>query len=136
MQFWKIYFWIIAVISALGFIGILTRPSPDSLLFLLYIPEVIALYGYAYERRFFTARVWKIYFFIDLAWLIVSAYTFKTSLDSISSNLLPFALGCLIFFLILLIPTYIGLYFYAFRFMNVKVESNIPTSSDIDANSK
>jgi hypothetical protein len=111
IRFWRIYFFLIALIHLRLYTGILFYPNDynlNSIEIYLDIPiTTIALLGLfllAAEKRFLGSIFWKVYFFLYISWDIIIRVTYR-----------PFILQSVIHGIIPLIPLYIALFLYGFK---------------------
>lgn len=78
-MWWKLYFWIIAILIILAFIasgfdGTLTKYTfADWVSVFISIPSLIGLYVFAYKKQLSTAQFWKVVLWITI---ILDAYCF------------------------------------------------------------
>jgi hypothetical protein len=121
--FWKIFFWVFSMISLFSFINVLINPNPEGLLILIILPELIAIYGYAYRKRFFTSFIWKIYFFLDSIYILWGIYTtLAVTFNLVAPDfLIPLIAVVAGVFLLFIVPIHIAIYLYAFNFMNENI---------------
>lgn len=70
----------------------------------------IALYGYSYKKQFFRPVFWKIYFILFLIWEIVIVAT------TITHNSFNLEYMSQMFIVIIILPMFMALYKYAFKF--------------------
>lgn len=119
-MFWKIYFWIITSLETLSL-------TSEGFVSYWAIPDIIistfaftGLLSYAYKKRIFGAKFWKLYFFTYLIWDLI--YSFIIS-SSASDDL--FDITVLIAFIIIC-PLYVALYRYAFIFFEGKGDNHEP----------
>lgn len=125
-MFWKIYFWFIAIIYAsilvfeinTGKLNVLRTTD-----FLFSVFGLLALYGYAYKKRFFQPLVWKLYFPFIIVWDIgCTVLTISQTHNQYSVFLNTVSYLLIILFML---PLYIGLFKYAYRYKEENAESII-----------
>jgi hypothetical protein len=110
---WKVYF-IIFVLSLFLTEVYLKLYSGFKLHEYLDLPlsvlALVGLFGLAFGKKILSANFWKIYFFVYLVWdtsfLFINPY--------ISSSKFNFTTS--LFAFIVMLPLYVGLYFYGFKF--------------------
>lgn len=100
--FLKIYFWIIIVLISLLAIPSISLTLEDIAQIIFTYIGFIALFGYAYNKKFFNQMFWKYFTFLFFIWEI-GCYIFITG----------FTIDSLIVFL-LLIPKYWSIVCYTF----------------------
>jgi len=113
-MFWKIYFWFFILLLILGYStggiggiwGII-----DSV---ISLGALGGLYLYAYRKTLFSSMAWKTYLFMFVIWdltynIIIQPRASGTAFDPI--NLIG---------LLFVVPVYIALYLYGFRFLKEK----------------
>jgi len=113
--FWKIYFWLLTIAYALMFGSEVFKGTLDLLHGLDYMLSWVGLvgfFGYIYKRRFFKPVFWKVYFPIQLIWDLVLSIKFMPQ-SPVVLVIITLTLG-----FILLLPLYIALFKYAYRFDN------------------
>ena len=103
---WTLYFvFILYVFFKLNFP--LDCGNPVQLLdTMILLPSLVALYGYAYRKRFLDAALWRIYFCILVTWDFYHHFIVVRAWEG--------ALQEIVFFLILLTPLYLANFMYAF----------------------
>ncbi len=111
---WKIYFWVFIVILILGyfsegFIGIW-----DAVDLVITSGALAGLFLYGYKKKLFNASFWKAYFPIFIVW----DFSYNLVIEPRARGV-NFEIISLIGFLFV-IPIYIALYLYAFKFMSEK----------------
>lgn len=118
-MFWRIYSVALALIL-LPTYSIIMKVSPgifDYLDMIISVGALMGFIGYAYEFRIISMTLWKVYFFLAIAWDL-----FYNILISMVLNLavhLPFEekttwVGVLVSFAII-IPEYIALFLYGYK---------------------
>ena len=125
---WKIYFWIILVLHPLTTAAMFFDTDDlytniDKLIALVIYPIIIlAIYGFAYNRRIFSAVFWKIWIFVAL---ISDAYSLS---DIFRAEELEFTTDGAFYLyiaviLVLVVPLmvfqYICLYNYGFKSLEI-----------------
>ena len=118
-MFWRIYSVALALIL-LPTYSIIMKASPgifDYLDMIVSVGALMGFVGFAYEFRIISMKLWKIYFFLVIAWDL-----FYNIIISMVLNLavhLPYEgktswLGALVSFAII-IPEYIALFLYGYK---------------------
>lgn len=109
-MFWKIYFWffIVLLVCSYAISGIREIWGVVDLLISSF--ALVGFFLFAYRKFFLTSRFWKVYVFIFIIWDFV--YNLLI-VPKVKGKFEPFSLVGLIF----VIPIYIALYLYAFRFL-------------------
>jgi len=72
-MFWKIFFWVIVVLTLIGMISIANQTPlvfADVLGLILNIILMIGLYVFAYHKKIFTPQIWKIIFWIVIIFFV------------------------------------------------------------------
>lgn len=112
-MFWKIYFWFIVVILFLGNITDLDSFGGiwDFVDLIVSIGGLMGLFLYAYKKRLFNAVFWKIYLPVCVIWDLCFNIVIYPSTSGQPFEPIEF-IG--FFFLI---PVYISIYLYAFKFL-------------------
>jgi hypothetical protein len=114
--FWRIYFFIIALIhlysySDLGTFEVISKLGGFILFFdiPLTLTALFGLYLLAFRKRIFTAMFWKTFFCIYITWdFIINILMGLLGLPGIIKGIVFFG------------PLYMALYFYGFKFWKVK----------------
>lgn len=119
---WKIYFWFFVIILISGYTIEGINEGWDVLDLLISSFALMGFFLYAYKKRFLSARFWKSYFLIYIIWDFT--YNFLI-LPKIEGKFEPFNLVGLVF----VIPVYIALYLYAFKFLKPSRANTSTTSS-------
>ncbi|MDO8639664.1 MAG: hypothetical protein Q7R53_01945 [bacterium] len=75
-MWWKIYFWIFAVINLIGIFGLLqftplNKPG-DMLGIFLSIVLFLGIYAFVFKKKIFSQKIWKVAFVIVIVALIES----------------------------------------------------------------
>mgnify|MGYP001562576027 CR=1 FL=1 len=107
--FWKIYFFLFIFIGLIGYITEINKLTTPYLIDLLIsLPSLVALYGYAYKKKFLNKIFWKVYFVGFLIWHIIVNWTsliIESKKGSIESQLAE----------IIFIPLFVAMYLYGFK---------------------
>lgn len=88
-MWWKIYFWIILLISFGTYLYIASTNSPkmgDLIELVIAVVSIIGLYSYVYKKATFNKSFWKIFFWVFLLSGIFFAFYQYTPLN----NLIPY----------------------------------------------
>ena len=109
-MFWKIYFWLIVILTAIGVL--ITRFSHPVYIvdFIMISPTLTGFFLYAYKKKWLDVRFWKAFFPICFFWDIYSVLIVSPSVEGSPSTLESS------FSLIFVLPIWIALYLYAFKF--------------------
>jgi hypothetical protein len=124
---WKIYFWILIVVSILGALGVaaevlgLAEPHPiypraDYPIWLVNCVQIVGLYGYSYRRPVLSERFWQFAFavfglnFIATIWIATVRFAAAADVHIVSA-LVPI----LLFGLMIGLPNLVANRRYAFR---------------------
>jgi len=107
--FWKVYFYLFAIIIIIYYSteGLNDIDEIGDLVF--SIPSLIAVFLYAYKKRLFGARFWKIYFLIFVTYEVYRNVEPIIGGEEVAAD---WWIGFIIF-----IPLYVALYLYAFKFL-------------------
>lgn len=108
---WNIYAWPITLFLVAVIVGGLVRRL-DPLMALdsaISLPSLIALHLHIWDKKFLSARFWKLYAFVFLLW----DWLFELLLKPMLSGA-PFSPAFLAT-LVILLPLYISVFRYAFR---------------------
>lgn len=120
-MWWKIYFWINVVLLICAFIGYGTFPSwtiRDVVDIIGCIMGLLGLYAFVYKKMVFTPMVWKWYFWISMAMILIDLghlysglytlppYLFAPEVTQLKGIYIPLLLLC--------IPTYYAIYCLAY----------------------
>jgi hypothetical protein len=111
---WKIYFWIFTFLLIVDEIGVFSKKGASLIVIfdiLISFMSLVGLFCFAYKKKWLRASFWKVYFYIFLVWdlsfnLIIGPY--MGSDYSLISALIGLGIS---------VPLYIGLYLYAFKFL-------------------
>lgn len=125
-MFWKIYFWVYIVMTALGTIVLLPQLFEFLTLVsvLLSFMLILGTYSYAYQKPLAKPLTWKIFFLFNLAFIITDiavslSYSFQDLIgiyqEITTGNILMVLLQLLID-----LPGMIALFILAFRIPNLK----------------
>ena len=112
---WKIYFFLLILILGVRYLLSLSELNYSHYIDLLIsILSLVGLVGLAFKKKIFSAKFWKVYFFVYLIWdflfnIVIDPYVRQTKFNPTS------LIG-----LVILIPLYIALYIYGFKFMGKK----------------
>ena len=74
---WKFLFWLIAALEVISVLFMITAPEGSTLLetiveVVIYGAILTALYGYAYDRKFFVQAIWGYLIPIGITWDVFS----------------------------------------------------------------
>ncbi|RJP45765.1 MAG: hypothetical protein C4584_02800 [Armatimonadetes bacterium] len=75
-MWWKIYFWILLILSVVGLFGLLSGPRfafADIVGFIFNIVVLVGLYAYIYKKNIWHPLIWKVAFWI---WVVFSVEMF------------------------------------------------------------
>ena len=108
--FWKIYFWFFIVILLLGYATEGLGGTWNFIDLLISAGALAGFFLYAYKKSFLNSAFWKVYFFLFIIWDFT--YNFVIEPRVSGTNFDPIILIGFLF----VIPIYIALYLYAFRF--------------------
>lgn len=120
-MWWKIYFWIITIISIIGLFGLLGH-SPlifgDLIGFVLNVLMLIGVYAYVFKKKIFSASIWKIIFWLNVILFVIAIVDLyflpgftKQYLSFLESKVSSAASsGAIVFTLVLTLPTLYAMY--------------------------
>ena len=108
---WKIYFFLLIIMLTIG--AILTKSWKVFYIIdgIIAIGSLLALFLLSFRIKLFKPLIWKTYFFIYVSWGIIFDFIIYPSISK------PHPIAPYIFYFIIIFPLYLGLYFYAFRFL-------------------
>lgn len=121
---WKVYFWIIILLYPLLTISLLMGPEAADttaidliITFFIYPIVLLGIFGFAYDKRFFTARFWKIWIVVSIASdIYTESDIFEMELDITSDwELYVYIALFVLIVLPLIIFQYLALYNYTFK---------------------
>ncbi len=122
--FWIVFAWLIVLILIASIIEIFTSGRTISfgrneIFSIIYLPMVVAIFGYAHRRRIWKSGVyfWRAYFFIFIASGIAQILLNNSIPSQLAYKDLFITLVGVIVPMILTILMVIGVYLYAFRFL-------------------
>lgn len=110
-MFWKIYFWFFIVILVLGYSTEGIGGIWGIIDLLISIVALAGLFLYAYKKSFLNSAFWKAYLPLFIIWDFTYNLIIEPSVSGTTFE--PIALVGFLF----LVPIYIALYLYAFRFL-------------------
>ncbi len=117
---WKIYFWFVFITECLYAAWVIADPEgtdagpSDYFDLVLYAFVLLALFGFAYSRRFLTKKTWQYFFPFILLWDLWFIFIDGDWEEVMRLGLIVFLVS-LIIIIALMIPQYIALYCYGFR---------------------
>jgi hypothetical protein len=111
-MFWKIYFWVFIIILALAYISEGIGGFWGFADLLISSGALAGLFLYGYKKRLFNTIFWKVFFLFYVVWDF--SYNLIIEPQSRGGDFHVIALLGFLF----VVPIYIALYLYAFRFMN------------------
>jgi len=112
-MFWKIYCWFIIIFMSLGYLTGQIRGLIGVIDLVLSSLMFLGLYLYSYKKYLFTTLFWRIYFFVYIAWDL--SYNFYVIPNYYHESWNLFA----IIIYLLVIPTYVSVFLYAFQFRSL-----------------
>lgn len=80
---------------------------------LISVFSFLGMFAYAYRKRYFSPKFWKVYLFLIILWEFVYNVL-------ILSDEFEILIADLAIFYVFAIPNYIALYLYAFKFLEEK----------------
>ena len=115
-RFWRIYFFVIVLIHLFSYTDLRTFEGINELdRFILFfdipitLTALLGLYLLAFRKKIFTARFWKTFFCIYIAWdFTINILMGNFGLDGIIRGIILFG------------PLYMAVYFYGFKFWKVE----------------
>ncbi|MCE4047654.1 MULTISPECIES: hypothetical protein [Bacillaceae] len=111
--FWTIYIGLLGT-AAIGFlIKGKYKTTLSKIDFALSVITWIGLFGFVTDTQIWTPLIWKIVFFVGLAWEILYGVFLNDHYGEEPEEDVPFII-VIIFFIIFVGPLYYGLYSYAF----------------------
>jgi hypothetical protein len=106
--FWKIYFFFAAFLFFRLAFPLQTNRPVHWIDLAMMLPSLVGLYGFAFGRDILFKNLWRLYFLTLLTW----DFYYHFVLGAFLSRTPP--LGEVLFFMVLLLPLYTGLFLYAF----------------------
>ncbi len=110
---WKIYFFVITILTAFGFLGIFADQNagwPEYLLLFFFLTATVGFAGFVFSKRILQPRFWL--YFVALYLLISIAYYFVTQVDLSAGMTRNEYLTWSLFGWVISIPGYWGLFKY------------------------
>ncbi len=117
---WKIYFWFLVVMMICGYSSMFSAHNiiydyfdiPFSVL------GLVGLFCYAYQKRLFRPKVWKICLFLIVTWEIFNTFfvPFHLNREFVGQREEFYAKFISLF---IVLPAYISLFLYGFRSKNI-----------------
>ena len=112
---WKIYFWLFSLITTILQMTVLMgKPTvfyiPDIIVWLI---DLIGLWCFAYHRTIYKRIFWSFFVFVKITWDIAYPFILTKLFSEKTYHSEYMLLGYLLVFS-LLIPQYIGLFFYGY----------------------
>jgi len=92
-MWWKIYFWVILVLTVVGMFGLLQNAPLafiDVIDLVWSIFLLIGIYAYVYKKKIFSADAWKGIFYISILFLIISFLDLYILPKGFMEDTLPF----------------------------------------------
>lgn len=124
----KIFFFLMLVIMVYGFLSKLNYGyqlvSVNSLSFIFVMIELAAFYSYAFKKKLFSTKFWRIFFAVDLVYtaiiLVLQNPLFGQTAQFLSYSQAPIQsqtsyIAALGFFIFLKLPFYYALYMIGFK---------------------
>lgn len=117
---WKIYFWFLFLTECLYAGWIIIDPEgaeavpSDYYGLIIYVFVLLAIFGFAYSKRFLTRILWQLFFPFVLLWDLWFIFIDGDWQDIMTLGITPL-IASLIIIITLMIPQYIALYCYGFR---------------------
>ena len=84
--FWKAYFWIIMVLSAVSYVSIGFGRVWEVIDLIIFAGSITGLYGFCWHKQVMTRDFWKVYFPAQLIWNIYYLY-FMSLPESIAEGM-------------------------------------------------
>ena len=118
--FWKIYFFIITGITLFGFMGMIIYKNfgiAEIISIVTGSIGTIGLYGYVFSKRLFNRPFWLyflvVYIIFDIAYFFVTDAVIFPESGELSPVANKFVIiGFVISFILLILPSYVGLLLY------------------------
>lgn len=93
-MWWKVYFWVMLVLTIFGTILVFQKYSPLKIIDLFNLAIggaiVFSIYSVAYSKKIWPAKNWKVLFWIAIAWY---ALDFLLGLNLLDSSQFEFLQG-------------------------------------------
>jgi len=123
-MWWKIYFWIIALLLIIGSFAILEfvpLAFMDMVSLVLEFATLLGIFAYAYKKQVLDKRYWKTLFYINIALTIIGLLELYALPKNFLSDMFPFLQtkiplddGSILFATLLYGPAYYALYLLGF----------------------
>ncbi len=117
---WKAYFFFAVIITAIGiaasfvFADEMAMIWPEYFFFVLYVIQIVGLFGFVYRRRIANPIIWQWVFLATVAYELWNVYQTATDTDPASSLPVLFAAIAIAAYLTQA-PMWFGLFHYGFR---------------------
>ena len=112
--FWKIYFWFFCVLLIVGYVYTKSFGIIYSIDLIISFPSTVGFFLYVYRKRWLDIRFWKayvpLYYLWDICFNLVILPRIEGKFPTLET-VLGFAL---------IVPMWVALYLYAYRFLNEK----------------
>lgn len=111
MIFWKIYFFIIALLYVMGLLGNIIKPTLSGWIdMLVNTLTLVALFGFSFNKAILIRKFWQLSFLVCVCIEIFNIIIRLPRTFMNSSTIIFTSIWYLIF-----IPIYIAMFLYAFR---------------------
>ena len=130
-MFWKIYFWIFTVLLIVGYTVEALTSYWDIINLPISICALVGLFSYAYKKKTFSKKFWKPFWPTLIIWDLIYTFAiypkYSEEPTEITYTFIGYAFGYAF-----LLPMYIAVYRYAFKFLEGEEEIIKKESSFID----
>jgi hypothetical protein len=117
---WKAYFFFAVVITAIGiaasfvFADEMEMSWPEYLFFVLYVVQIVGLFGFVFGRRIAKPMIWQWVFVATVAYELWNGYQTATDTE-LAASFSFFLAGLFIAIYLTQMPMWFGLFHYGFR---------------------
>ena len=118
---WKIYFCILTLLLLTTYFSLFKSKGLYSIYtldFLISIMSLVGLFCFAFKKKWLQVSFWKVYFFVYIVWDFSFNLLIAPRIEA-NYSIVDSLIG-----LVIIIPLYIGLYLYAFKFLESPLDSN------------
>lgn len=121
MKFWKIYFWLYALILTAGIISTILSKNPVDSAGLLLVGGITlwALYGLIEGKAYLHIIVWKILFIFQMISIVLMTIGFLAPTLAFGFGYLFVILPYILINIIVIGPAIYGTYWYAYKYKSI-----------------
>lgn len=106
--FWRFYFFLMLFLFIKFSVPCDIQNGASLIDTAMIIPSLVALFGFAFDRKFLSKSLWRLYFVVLVTWDFYYHFVIASNLHELMPSI---EMG---FFMILLFPLYLGIFCYAF----------------------